>query len=105
MIVSVDHDDPKRTRDLRLGRMLVSLISLTFVLLGLMAIVTEYYYGRTTKLGGAEVTLYGNQAVVAGTCMMVFGLSPLALWAKTPKMAGVWASGCIIVSFAIWLLS
>jgi hypothetical protein len=95
--------DPACPRDIRLTRILCTLISVVVSGLGMMSIVTSFYYGRTSKLGGAEVLLEGRPAVMAGIGMAIFGLFPLALWARTKTVAALWSGGCMIVGLAILL--
>ena len=92
-----------RTRDLRLARLLCTLISAVITGLGIMSVCTSFYYGRTSKYGGAEVLLEGRPAVMAGIGMTIFGLFPLALWAKTPLVAGLWSGVCMIAGLGILL--
>jgi len=77
---------------------LVSLISLTLVGLGLFSIVTEHYYGSTSKLGRAEVSLWGTPAVLMGVSTVCFGLSPLALWFRSKGAAAAWATASIVAA-------
>lgn len=81
-------------KELLLPRLLVSLISLTTVGLGTMALLTQSYSGRTTKLGGAEVWLHGGSAIAMGLATIFLGLIPLALWFTTRRPALVWALAC-----------
>lgn len=93
-----------RERELLLPRLLASLISVTLVGLGVMSIVTAHYYGRTTKLGGAEVTLDGPAATAMGYSTVLFGLFPLALWFGNARTRAAWVVGCFVaaaVAFSI----
>lgn len=76
--------------------LLVSLTSLVLVGLGLYSIVSEHYYGRTDKLGGAEVALWGTPAVLLGASTVCLGLAPLALWFRSRKVAVAWAALSVI---------
>lgn len=87
-----------RDRELLLPRLLASLISVTFVGLGVMTIVTAHYYGRTSKLGGAEVTLDGPAATAMGYSTVLFGLFPLALWFRAARPRAAWAAGCFVAA-------
>jgi len=84
-----------RSREMLLPRLLVSLISLTLIGLGLMAVVTQSYYGRSSKMGGAEVSLNGTPAVAMGLFTVFLGLLPLALWFPGKRSALAWALACI----------
>lgn len=84
-----------RSKEMLLPRLLMSLISLTMVSLGIMAVLTQSYYGRTSKLGGAEVSLNGGPAVAMGLATIFFGLLPLALWFPSKRPALAWALACI----------
>ncbi len=94
------------SRQMLVPRLLVSLIGLTIVALGLMAVLTHHYYGRTSKLGGAEVSLDGAAAVGMGVATIFLGLVPLALWFPSKRPALVWAIVCTLaaaVAFCIAL--
>lgn len=52
--------------NLRLVRWLSSLIASAMIGLGLWSIASQHYFGRTTKFGGAEVSLDGQPAVLMG---------------------------------------
>jgi hypothetical protein len=93
----------KRQEDLFVARLLVTLISVVIVGLGIFSICTEHYYGRTSKLGGAEVILDGARAVKVGIGYCIFGLAPLSLWFKTPKAAGLFAGVCLVLGIGIIL--
>jgi hypothetical protein len=79
------------TQKMLLPRLLASLISLTVVALGMLAIVTQHYDGRTSKLGGAEVSLDGAAAVAMGAATVFLGLVPLAVWFPGKRPALAWA--------------
>jgi hypothetical protein len=83
----------------------MSFISLTFVGLGLMAVLTGYDYGRTSKLGGAETTLEGPPAIAMGLSTIFFGLFPLAVWFPTKRPRLVWAVACLIAAGAALYVS
>lgn len=88
-------DEAGRSKQLLLPRLMASLISLTLIGLGVMAILTEHYYGRTTKSGGAEVSLDGASAIAMGWSVVLFGLFPLALWLPSKRPA-IW---CMVACF------
>lgn len=91
-------------KEMLVPRLLASLISLTVVGLGIMAVLTQHYYGRTSKLGGAEVSLDGAAAVGMGVATVFLGLVPLALWFPSKRPALAWAVACIsaaAISFCI----
>jgi hypothetical protein len=94
-----------RTRELLLARLLVSMISITFVALGVVAIVTRHYYGSTSKLGGAEVSLDGPPATAMGFSIALFGLFPLALWFRTKRPAIVWVVACFVAASVAFYVS
>lgn len=94
-----------RTRELLVARLLVSLISITLIGLGVMAIVTRHYYGSTNKLGGAEVSLDGPPATAMGFSLALFGLFPLALWFSTKRAALVWAIACFVAASVAFYVS
>ena len=84
-----------RSKEMLIARLLASLISLTVVGLGAMAILTQHYYGRTSKLGSAEVSLDGAVAVGMGLATVFVGLAPLSLWFPGKRPALVWAVVCM----------
>lgn len=85
------------------ARVLTTLISVVIIGLGIFSIVTEYYYGRTSKLGGAEVILVGSGAVKIGIGYCIFGMLPLSLWFKTAKLATAWAGMVAVVGIGVIL--
>ena len=86
-----------------MARLLVTLISAVIIGLGIFSIVTQHYYGYTSKLGGHEVVLDGMPAIKIGVGYILLGLSPLALWAKSVKAAGIWAALCLISGLIVIL--
>lgn len=94
-----------RARELLVPRLLMSLISLTFVGLGVMAILTGHYYGSTSKLGGAEISLVGPPATAMGVSTVLFGVFPLAFWFRTKRPAIVWAVAFLIAAGAAFYVS
>jgi len=103
--MSVEATPAARSRALLLPRLLATLISATIVGLGIMAIWTRHDYGRTTKLGGAEVMLDGSPAVAMGVCTVLFGLSPLALWFSGRRPAIAWMVLCFIAAGVAFYIS
>ena len=83
-----------RSKELLVPRLLVSLVSLTLVGLGIMSIATQSYYGSSSKLGGAVVSLSGGRAVAMGLATVFLGLLPLALWFPRKRPALFWALAC-----------
>lgn len=79
------------------------MLSAGLVGLGVWEAFTASYYGRSTKYGGAEVFLEGRAAVMAGLGEALIGLAPLALWANTPRRAGLWIGTCLIAGVALML--
>jgi hypothetical protein len=94
-----------RTRELVISRLLASLISITLVGLGVMAILTRHYYGSTSKLGGAEISLDGPPATAMGFSIVLFGLFPLALWLPTKRHAILWSVACLVAASAAFYVS
>ena len=82
-------------------KVIAAFISVCLVALGLITIYTRHYYGETTKSGGAVVNFYGSKAVWMGFGQVVFGLFPLAFWAKSGRAAGIWAGGCLILGISL----
>ena len=70
---------------------------------GIFIINTQHYYGHTSKFGGAEVSVDGIKAVIIGVAIIIIGLTPMALWAKTGKVAGLWAGSCLIIGIFLFL--
>lgn len=71
---------------------------------GVFIIITEHYYGYTSKLGGAEVTADGFEAIVIGIATIILGLTPMSLWAKSGKAAGFWAGTCMVLGVLLFLV-
>lgn len=70
---------------------------------GIFIITTQHYYGRTTKLGGAEVSADGLEAIIYGVAIIVIGLTPMSLWAKSGKVAGFWVGACMVIGVLLFL--
>jgi hypothetical protein len=70
---------------------------------GIFIITTQHYYGHTSKFGGAEVSADGLDAIIYGVAIMVIGLTPMSLWAKSGQVAGLWAGGCMAISILLFL--
>ena len=87
-----------RAREVRIARLLALLISATLVGLGGMTIVTGHYYGRTSKLGGAEVSFDGPAAIGMGVSTVLFGLFPLALLFGAKRSRMLWTVGCLVAA-------
>lgn len=85
-----------------MARWLATAFSAGLVGLGLWEAFTASYYGRSTK-SGAEVFLDGRAAVMAGLGEALIGLAPLALWANTPRRAGIWTGVCLVAGVALML--
>jgi hypothetical protein len=83
----------------------MSLFSLTLVGLGFMTIFTGHYYGRTSKLGGAEISLDGPAATAVGFSEVLFGLFPLAFWFSTKRPRIAWAVACLIAAAAAFYVA
>lgn len=96
-------NNQQRGRDLKIVKILFALISLVLCSLGLLAILTHHYYGYTSKYGGHEVSIDGARAIKIGIGYMVFGLFPLAIWAKTAKGVAIWMSCTMIAGLYIIL--
>jgi|GEM_PF-2339937 len=91
-------------RDMRVARVLASLISVVLIGLGLWSILSGTYSGHTSKLGGADIFLEGRPAVLGGCMYIALGLFPLAFWFKLQRHAAWWASACM-VAFLGFLLA
>src|SRR3977135_3897539 len=94
-----------RARELLVARLLMSLITITLVGLGVIVILTGHYYGRTSKLGGAEISLDGPPATAMGFSLVLFGLFPLALWFPAKRPAIAWVVACILAAGAALYVS
>ena len=70
---------------------------------GVFIIITEHYYGHTSKYGGAEVGADGSDAIVLGIATIILGLTPMSLWAKSGKAAGFWVGSCMIFGVLLFL--
>lgn len=82
------------------------LMSLVFSGSGLFSVFTEYAPARSTRFGMTEPA-FGEVAVSIGITVAIFGLMPLALCARTPRGAGIFASVCAVLALAylFWSLS
>lgn len=89
------------TRDLRIARILAILIAFVVIGLGLYSVVTEHYYGYSSRRN-IEVILDGRRAISVGYVYVALGFMPLALCFRTGRAAGWWAALCV-VAFAIAL--
>jgi hypothetical protein len=94
-----------RARELLVPRLVMSLLSLTLIGLGVMTILTGHYYGRTSKLGGAENSLDGPAATAMGFSEVLFGLLPLAFWFRSKRPRIAWAVVCLIAAAAAFYVS
>lgn len=71
---------------------------------GIFIITTQHYYGHTSKLGGAEVSADGSEAIVLGIATIILGLTPMSLWAKSGIAAGFWAGSCMLLGILLFLV-
>lgn len=85
--------------DLRVARWLSTAIASSLIGLGSWALVGQHYFGRTSKFGGAEVSLDGEPAVLMGLLYISLGLLPLAIWFRTPRAAAWWGTACAVAVF------
>ena len=99
----MDTKSPSSTpaRDLRIARALAVLIAVVVVGLGLYSVITEHYYGYSSRRN-VEVILDGPRAASMGYVYIALGLMPLALCFPTGRAAGRWAALCAL-AFAIAL--
>jgi hypothetical protein len=88
-------DPVKKMKDLLVLRLLFSLISLVVVGIGVMAILTEHYYGVSTRHGYKEITLDGTKAIQMGLTIVLLGLLPMGVWWSTRKQVLVWCVACV----------
>ena len=98
-IATRDKDWPRS--HLQPARWLASLISVVMIGIGLWSIGAEHYFGRTSKLGGAEISVDGQPATVIGLLYILLGVLPLALWLRTPRAALWCASICAALFLAL----
>lgn len=89
--------------DRLLARVLATLIALVFTGLGVMAIVTGHYDGRSSRWG-SEVALDGEPALLMGLALAAMGLFPLGIWFRTRRQALIWVLLCFAVSAAAFLV-
>jgi len=88
---------------LRLARAMALLMSVVISGLGALAVVTRYYYGRSSRWG-TEVTLYDGPAVWAGIGLIAIGLIPMGLWFGSARKAAAWMVGCALLLVATLVL-
>jgi len=96
-----DAHSAERARGQRFLRIMLSLIGMVPIGIGLLSLYTGHYYGRSNLLGGAEVSLNGSAASNMGWMMILFGISPLAVWFTNKRVMGAWAAACLVA--AIWM--
>lgn len=80
-----------------LSKFLFALISLTAVAVGALAVVSEYAPARSTRLGMAG-PLFDRDAVLFGVTVILAGLAPLGIFARSARGAGWWAAGCMTLA-------
>ena len=103
--MAAKNNDETSRPDMRLPRWLAAVFALSMIGLGMWSILSEHYFGRTDKLGGAEVTLDGQAAVLMGLLYISLGLLPLGLWFRSPGAAAWWASLCSVAFLGLLLAS
>ena len=86
-------------------RLLATLVSLTIIGLGLLAMVTQHFHGRPSAPGGVEHSLEGMAAVVMGLSTVLAGLSPLALWFETRRSALLWAAAFTVSAVIVFVIA
>lgn len=89
-----------RSRDRLLMRLLISLVALFLIVSGGASLVSESYFGRTSKLGGAVNHLSGSPAAALGVATLFFGLSMLAVWGRRRSHVLTWSLLCLAVAGA-----
>ena len=72
-------------------KLLMLAISAVCIVLGLVAIATEYSPARWTRFG-LTGPLFGVDAKVSGTITLLLGLLPLLFFCKTSKQAAIMGS-------------
>lgn len=80
-----------------LSKFLFALISLTAVAVGALAVVSEYAPARSTRFGMAG-PLFDRDAVLFGVTVILAGLAPLGIFARSARGAGWWAAGCMTLA-------
>ncbi len=99
--MSITPTEPKMISPL--AKWVAAGMSAFFFAFGVFIIVTEHYYGYTSKHGGAEVSADGSDAILLGVATIILGLTPMALWAKSGTAAGFWAGSCMILGVILFL--
>jgi hypothetical protein len=99
--MNITPSEPKKIPPL--AKWLAAGISAFVFAFGFFIIITEHYYGYTSKNGGAEISADGSDAIVLGIATIIIGLTPMALWAKSGKAAGFWAGSCMILGVVLFL--
>lgn len=80
-----------------LSKFLFAFISLTAVAVGALAVVSEYAPARSTRFGMAG-PLFDSDAVLFGVTVILAGLAPLGIFARSARGAGWWAAGCMTLA-------
>jgi hypothetical protein len=96
---------PARSRDLRLGRWLAMLISVSLTGLSVWTLISGHYEGRNTRSSAAPVALDGPAALAMGLAQIALGSLPLALLARNGRQAGFWATGCGVAALVAFMVS
>ena len=71
---------------------------------GVLIVITQHYFGSTTRHGYVEVNANGIDVILIGIAIILLGLTPMSLWAKSGKSAGIWAGSCMISGILLFLL-
>ena len=71
---------------------------------GLFVVFTQHYFGSTSRHGYVEINTNGIDAVLIGIAIIFLGLTPMSLWAKSGKSAGIWAGSCMISGILLFLI-
>lgn len=98
----IPSEEPSPASNRLLARVLATLIALVFTGLGVMAVVTGHYDGRSSRWG-SEVALDGGPALFMGLALVAMGLFPLGIWFRTRRQALIWVLLCFAVAAAAFL--
>lgn len=94
--------DARQREGLLIGRLLATLTSVSLGGLALWFLHLGVYVGHGKS--GHETVLTGPSATAMTTSLLALAGLPLALWARSGRQAGWWATGCAVVAAVAFLV-
>lgn len=84
-------------KDRLILRLLMTLIGGVFIVMGVVTIGEQHYYGESTRRGYVQLVLDGWQAVGMGVFQLGLGALPLSVWAPNKT----WVLRCALLAVAV----